>query len=332
MFKYLIFILILCLVGFGGWYVGKNIDLNLPTQISATPTPIPTPLAKYTVENLSKENIKSGKFQIIDTISEEDKYTAHLFKLTFDPEINSNNLRETTGQINIPKGEGTFPLIVMFRGYVDQTIYQTGIGTSAGADFFANNGYITVAPDFLGYAQSDSEAGNIFESRFQTYTTAISLVDSLNQINKWNNQKVYIWAHSNSGQIALTVLEATGLSYPTTLWAPVSKPFPYSVLYYTDESADRGKFIRSELAKFEAIYNADQFAITDYFDKIKAPVQLHQGTSDDAIPVDWSNQLDKQLENAGVEVNYFVYPGADHNLRPSWDTVIQRDLEFFQSN
>src|SRR5690606_5347887 len=100
----------------------------------------------------------------------------------------------------------------------------------------------------------------------------------LNQINNWNNDDVFIWAHSNGGQIALTTLEATGKMIPTSLWAPVTKPFPYSVLYYTDESADRGKFIRTELAKFEAIYNADQFAITDYVDRIKAPIQLHQGT------------------------------------------------------
>ena len=36
------------------------------------------------------------------------------------------------------------------------------------------------------------------------------------------------------------------------LWAPVSKPFPYNILYYTDEAEDRGKWLRGEIAKFEA--------------------------------------------------------------------------------
>ena len=40
----------------------------------------------------------------------------------------------------------------------------------------------------------------------------------------------------------------------------------------------------------------------------------------------------KQLENLEKDVKYYVYPNADHNLRPNWDTVVSRDLEFFNSN
>ena len=114
--------------------------------------------------------------------------------------------------------------------------------------------------------------------------------------------------------------------------APVSKPFPYSILYYTDESDDGGKLIRKELAKFEDQYNTDLYSITEYFDRIKAPIQLHQGTYDDAVSKDWSNTLIKTLKNQGLTPNYFVYPGADHNLQPSWNSVVARDLMFFQKN
>ncbi len=57
-----------------------------------------------------------------------------------------------TGRLTIPVGEGKFPIILMLRGYVDQEIYETGIGTKNAANYFSANGYITVAPDFLGYA------------------------------------------------------------------------------------------------------------------------------------------------------------------------------------
>src|SRR5690606_21512717 len=137
---------------------------------------------------------------------------------------------------------------------------------------------ITIAPDFLGYAGSDENAANIFESRFQTYTLAISLINSIGNSSftkmtnqEWNKEDVFIWAHSNGGQIALTTLEATGKAYPTTLWAPVSKSFPYSVLYYTDEAEDKGKFIRHELAKFEDLYDTDKYSLDNYFELVKAP-------------------------------------------------------------
>jgi len=35
------------------------------------------------------------------------------------------------------------------------------------------------------------------------------------------------------------------------------------------------------------------------------------------------------LRKNEVEVSYFEYPGADHNMRPSWDEVIARDIAFF---
>lgn len=336
--KILIWLISVIVIAAGGFIVGTKYNRGeLAPLILSSPTPVPTPLSRYSIENLANAPIKPGKFEIVETLEENDKFTAYKFRLTFDPEIDSGKFKSTTGQLNIPrpqddKQQTTYPLVLMFRGYVDRTLFTTGIGTRSGAKVFAENGFITVALDYLGYGDSDSEAGNIFESRFQTYTTSLSMLKALDQIEEWNGDDVFFWAHSNGGQIALTVLEATGADYPTTLWAPVTKPFPYSVLYYTDESEDRGKFIRKELARFEELYNPDLFAITDYLDRINAPLQLHQGTNDDAIPVDWSNEFNAQLESAEVDVEYFVYPGADHNLRPAWDEVIQKDVEFFRQH
>lgn len=304
-----------------GW--GLNIFLKSESKV-ASPIQeiIPKPLEKYTIENLTATNIKPGKL----TVAEE------VFTFEFQPDPKKEESKKTTGEIRIPEGEGPFPVVVMFRGYVDQTIFQTGVGTNRAAEFFSANGFITIAPDFLGYGGSDAEAGNIFESRFQTYVTALSLIKSLNQVEKWNQENIFLWGHSNGGQIALTTLEVTHANYPTTLWAPVSKPFPYSVLYYTDESEDRGKLIRRELARFEELYDPDLYAIDKYFDRIQAPLQLHQGTNDDAVPVEWSDELNKNLENLEKDIVYFIYPATDHNLRPSWDTVVARDLAFFQKH
>ena len=120
--------------------------------------------------------------------------------------------------------------------------------------------------------------------------------------------------------------EVTGKNYPTALWAPVSKPFPYSILYYTDESDDHGKLIRSELAKFEQNYDVENYSLTNYLDKIVAPIELHQGTNDDAVPTSWSDTLAKRLAN----VEYLKHPGADHNLNPAWNQSVSQSLHFYQ--
>ena len=305
---------------FGGWYLSDFFTTDKYDDIEIAKT-LRRPLDKYSIDNLSKTKIEPGNIEIKNN---------NLFKFTFSPDLGKST-KTTTGQIRVPSGEGEFPIIVMLRGYVDQEIYKTGMGTSSAAKVFSENGFITIAPDFLGYAGSDPEDPDIFEARFQTYVTAVSLLKSLDQIEKWDGESIFIWGHSNGGQVALTVLEITGKDIPTTLWAPVTKPFPYSVLYYTDESEDRGKFLRSQIAKFEKIYNPDLYSLDLYLDKIKAPLQIHQGTADDAVPVDWTNLFTKRLKELEKDFDYYKYPGADHNMKPSWDTAVARGLSFFQS-
>ena len=221
-------------------------------------------------------------------------------------------------------------MVVMFRGYVDPTQYFIGDGTKASAEYFAANEFITVAPDFLGYGDSDKEAENVFESRFQTFVTAITTLKSASSIKQFDGKNIFIWGHSNGGQIALTTLEITGVNYPTVLWAPVSKPFPYSILYYTDDASDSGKFLRKQLADFENDYDVNLYSLTKYLGNIKAPLQLNQGTADESVPLAWSDLLAKNLKESTVSAEYIKYPGADHNLTPSWDQAVTNALIFYQ--
>ncbi|MCH7641265.1 alpha/beta fold hydrolase [Patescibacteria group bacterium] len=331
--KKLSLVLVISIFSFlAGWWLNSFFkQFNTLSTFSITPV-TSRPLDKYTIERLSKTEISPGKLQIEETIEEENEFTSYLFSFKFNPTLDGKEIRKTTGQINVPGGEGPFPVVVMFRGYIDQERYITGDGTRRAAGVYAENGFITVAPDFLGYGDSDDQAENIFEARFQTYVTVLSLVKSIEQVQDWDEENVFLWGHSNGGQIALTYLEITGSNYPTTLWAPVSKPFPYSVLYYTDAAEDRGKLIRRKLAAFEENYDPDLYSIDLYLDGINTPLQLHQGTADESVPRSWSDKLSENLLNLGLDLNYFIYPGTNHNMVPSWNTVVSRDLEFFKVN
>lgn len=245
--------------------------------------------------------------------------------------------------MNIPKKSGSYPILVMLRGFVEREQYSPGIGTNRGAEFFARNGFITVAPDFLGYGESDTDSFDSLESRFETYTTVLNLFSSLETLNRGieasysgilaENDKVGIWAHSNGGHIALSTLAMSGKPYPTILWAPVSKPFPYSILYFTDEFDDEGKALRKVVADFEKEYDVFEFSPPRYYEWIQAPLQINQGTSDDAVPLAWSNALNTRLVDLKKDVEYFTYEGADHNLSgPSWAIAMNRGLLFLQKN
>jgi len=244
--------------------------------------------------------------------------------------------KKVSGQINQPAGSepvGGWPVVIMIRGYVDREIYQSGIGTQHAAEYFAKNGFLTLASDFFGYGESDMPPNNSLEERFLCPIEVLQLVASLKGLPQVNPEKVSIWGHSNGGQIVLSVLEISGKNYPTVLWAPVSKPFPYSILYYTDEYDDYGKALRQLIAGFDTQYDANEFSIHNYYDWIEAPIQIHQGTADESIPLKWSEDLEKTLRDKGKTVKLYVYPGADHNLAGgdnSWNLAVQRSLEWFE--
>lgn len=309
----------------GGAYWLRGRERRDPT-VSPLGQIFEKPLEKYAIERLRIRTPQVGPIVLDEPTATQSAYTVYPFHYTSEG-------RRVTGLAHVPRGasaENKKPVIVQLRGYVERNQFTSGMGTKHSAEVFASNGFLSLAPDFLGYGGSDMPSGDVFEERFQTYTVALDLLAAIPSFSLADSSRVGIWGHSNGGQIALTVLEATGKPYPTTLWAPVTKPFPYSILYYTDEADDFGKALRRKLADFERDYDVDQYTMVRYLHLITAPIQLHQGTADDAVPVAWSDQFIAMLREKKKDTEYFVYPGADHNLSPSWNTVVARDIEFFR--
>jgi dipeptidyl aminopeptidase/acylaminoacyl peptidase len=318
-----VFLLLLGILG--GGYIALS-QRHQENTISPIGQLFEKPLEKYTVSRLSMRQSQAGPIALEEPIATTSAYTVHPFYYTTDG-------KKVTGLAHIPTGASELaqkPVIVQIRGYVEREMFSSGVGTRRSAEVFASNGFISLAPDFLGYGGSDNPSEDVFEERFQTYTATLDLLASISLLPMADKQRIGMWAHSNGGQIALTVLEATGGPYPLTLWAPVTKPFPYSILYYTDEAPDHGKALRKKLADFEENYDVEMYSMVNFLDRISSPMQLHQGTGDEAVPVAWSDAFVALLREQKKDIEYFVYPGSDHNLSPAWNTVVARDIEFFR--
>jgi len=293
------------------------------------------PLDKYNFNELKKRVFTPSKITLDKVINDNFDFSSHLFFFTTDG-------KKVSGLLNLPKKSGIYPVIIQFRGYINPENYTTGAGTIRSGEVFAKNGFITLAPDFLGYGQSASQSADPLEERFETYTTALNLLASLSSLNqaiaaKGNNNieadisKIGIWGHSNGGHIALSILEITGKDYPTVLWNPVSKPFPFSVLFFSDEAADGGKYLRKIIADFENEYDANLYSTANYFDWINATIQLHQAENDEAVPKKWSDSLYQKLKSLNKEITYFTYPGEDHDFHNgSWQTVVEKNIRFYK--
>ncbi len=244
--------------------------------------------------------------------------------------------KRVSGMANIPDQctkENPCPVIVMLRGYVDNEIYFTGIGTHKAAGVFAENGFITLAPDFLGFGESDYPDKDVLKARFTRPVTVLNLLNAIRSSPIAVNSKIFLWAHSNGGQIALSILEITGEKYPTTLWAPVTVGFPESVFYYMaeyEELDETGKKLHDQIDEYCREFSAEKVSIDHYLDKINAPIQIQQGGADTWVPAKWSENFVNQMHLRGKTVYYHYYPKADHNLKQNWDEVVKKDLEFFE--
>lgn len=93
---------------------------------------------------------KASQIVFDNPVATTAAYTVSTFHYTSDG-------KRVTGLVHLPslrQAYQQFPVIVQFRGYVSREQYQPGVGTRRSAEVFARNGFISVAPDFLGYGGS----------------------------------------------------------------------------------------------------------------------------------------------------------------------------------
>jgi dienelactone hydrolase len=340
MFKFIFKVVFLCLIiGLVWLYVKYNFN-KLPTDttssvvlISSSPSPTPTlvpteiPIdySKYSFENLSKKVFKQREIIIGRLLKKGNNFNSYVF--TYKSEE-----KTISGMINLPMGPGKFPVIVLIHGWADKEAYYPGYGTEKSANFLAENGFLTLSPDFSGYGTSDWEDEDILEARFSRPVEVLNLLSSIPSLDKADPEKIGIWGHSNGGQIALSVLEITGQNYPTSLWAPVSLDFPECVLTYLG-TEEVGNIVKESIDKFLIINDPKKFSVGPYLEKITSLFIVHQADQDEYIEPLWTKNLVTKLKNNGLNVEYFTYKKENHNFnryKTTGEVLRQRDLEFFK--
>lgn len=338
-----------------GFYFSDTFIIPLRSPFSPLTKKIEKPLLAYTIPALQQKTYQARTISIVKKMTSDADFTSYLFS--------SDALgRKMSGQLNVPTTvTDTTPVIVMIRGFVPSALFTTGVGTKNGATAFARAGFITIAPDFFGYGESDPEPTDSWQARFEKPIIVIELIKSIRETGipidetgkKITTNRVGLWGHSNGGQIALSTLVVLREAIPTSLWAPVTVPFPYSVMYFSDEDDDEGKGMRIWVSQLEYLYELRQFSFTQYLNSIAGPIQFHHGTYDEAAPKIWTDEFIIKLkkENAHredtkktltasdsaaftepIEYKYWEYPGADHNLQPNenWQKVVERDIVFYR--
>jgi dipeptidyl aminopeptidase/acylaminoacyl peptidase len=68
-----------------------------------------------------------------------------------------------------------------------------------------------------------------------------------------------------------------------------------------------------------------------YLADLSGPIQLHHGTADTSVPVEYSEQLETQVQAAGKTVELFVYQRDNHNISANFGKAMARSVRFFDT-
>ena len=292
-----------------------------PSDTSPTAAPTPDPLFPYTIDGLRARAYPGGPIEIIQVVEQPPAFTRYLIAYA------SDGLR-ITGLMNVPAGEEPFPVVILNHPYYDQRLYVTGLGTREAADYFAQRGYLTLAPDYRLYGGSDPGP-----DPFRTGMTVdvLNLIASVKSLPQARADSIGLWGHSMGGGIVLTALTVN----PPSLRAAVL----YSAMSGDAEdnyrliAASRGPEPLGPDWPFSPEENPATYARMsplNYLAHIGAPVLIHQGQNDPTVPPAWSLRLAQALTDAGKDVAYYAYPNASHFfVGADWMLAMQRNVEFF---
>ena len=222
--------------------------------------------------------------------------------------------------MNIPIGNGPFPVIVLSHGYFNQSSFASGDGTKTMADILAGKGYITLASDYRGFGKSEN-AGSVSRGHNPEYAIdVLNLIASVKSLPKADQNRIGIWGHSMGGEVSLRTAEATDSIKAIVLWAPTSANSVDNFNFYSRRHS-------SPVPERSGLEDTSPINFLKY---LSAPISLHQGLADTEVKPQWSKNLNEALKKENKTVEYFEYEGQDHNFKNlGWDLISQRTVKFF---
>jgi len=260
--------------------------------------------------------------------TENSAYTRHAISYW------SNGLR-ISGIMNIPKGEGPFPLVILNHGHIDPSVYTRGRGLKREQDYLARQGFAILHTDYRGHAESDPspDTRNIYDASLE-YT-----MDSLNAINAVKNanmpqidtEHIGMMGHSLGGGITLNA----AVTHPEMidaliLYAPVHCD-AWENFSRWRSMREQGDNTREAFGTRESNpENWDNLSSCPKLGNIDDPVLLFHGTNDSDVPKEWSDFVAERLDELGKDITYVEYEGEKHEFIPQWNDFMRRTATFLR--
>lgn len=285
--------------------------------------------SSFTIDHFSKMRLSGTGLTMTSVESRNDVYTR--YRITYL----SNGLK-ISGIMNIPHGDGPFPLLIFNHGYIDPAVYTQGRGLKREQDYMARHGFAVLHTDYRGHAMSDPSPmdpkAKIYDGGLEYAMDSINAISAVRaaKLPTIDASKVGMLGHSMGGGVTLSILTAhPELVTAAVLYAPVHADM-WENFYRWRRERDEGDRTMAEMKTREENPSVwDAISPEPYLKNIQAPVLLFQGARDKDVPKEWSDHLAERLKEEGKDITYIEYAAEGHEFATQWTDFMRKSAEFF---
>ena len=308
-----------------------------PTR-TPTPEPTPTPTHPLMIEIMRQQSYPGSELEIEEELEPGSNYSRYIAS------YQSEGLK-IFALLTVPQGErpeSGWPVIVFNHGYFPPDEYRTTERYVAYLDAFAAAGYIVIRPDYRGHGSSEGEHTTAFGSTDYT-VDVLNAMASAQRHPDADPDRVGMWGHSMGGSITLRAMVVSEDIKAGVIWAGVVARYPDLMerwrRRYTemptptpgpDGSSPRWYLWVEPYPSYEEAPDFwESIDPTAHLELLSGPLQLHHGTADETVPVEYSEYLYERLQEMDAVVDLHLYEGDNHNISNNLWTALQRSVQFF---
>jgi uncharacterized protein len=317
------------------------IETPLPPTVTTTPTLAPTPTPSFNpmdIRALRARDYPGSDIVIVRELDPGENYHRYYAYYLSDG-------LKIYALLTVPNGdvpEGGWPAIVFNHGYIPPDVYRTTERYIAYVDWLARSGFIVFRIDYRGNDQSEGEAKGAYGDPGYTIDV-LNAVASIKKFPQADPDKIGMWGHSMGGFLTLRAMVISKDIKAGVIWAGVVAPY-YDLLYnwhrtgsFESSPSSRGVGWRTQWLDLYGTpeKNPDfwnNISANNFLADLSGPLQLHHGSGDEDVPIDFSINLAVAVRKVGVTAELYTYDGDNHNIANYFTMAMNRTIEFFKEH